>query len=72
MTIKKKKQSFICEIEKIMLSPSTYRIGLQILDLYNKQILYENEYFDDFIVEEGDVYSSGKIPIKRKFRCFYS
>ncbi|MFT5077049.1 MAG: lipopolysaccharide transport system ATP-binding protein [Polaribacter sp.] len=58
------KINFQCQIDKIQIAPGNYRIGIEIINLLNKDLLYENTDFYNVEINNGDYYQSGKIPSK--------
>jgi lipopolysaccharide transport system ATP-binding protein len=66
------KQNFICRINKLKISPGLYDLGLQILDLNSKNILFQNDNFSEITIESGDVFQTGKIPSKKNLGVFLS
>jgi lipopolysaccharide transport system ATP-binding protein len=68
--IEKQTQNFTCEINKLNTSPGVYDLGLQILNLNSKKILYQNDLFSDIVVEAGDIFNTGKIPSKENLGVF--
>ncbi|WP_179376475.1 ABC transporter ATP-binding protein [Winogradskyella wichelsiae] len=65
-------QSFICDIPNLKLSPGFYDVGLQILDLNTKHVLFQNDKFSEVVVETGDVFKTGKLPSKQNLGVFIS
>lgn len=61
-TLKKHNQKIVCQIDEIKISPGNYKLGIEILDLHSKEILYSNDSFMDFEIEIGDFFKSGKVP----------
>ncbi len=59
-----KKFMMSCQIEKLPITYGNYILGVQILDLYRSEILYENKFFKKFKVYNGDFFKSGKLPDK--------
>lgn len=51
-----------CIIEKLAITAGKYTIGVQLLDLKEREVLYENEKFYSFQVTNGDFYKTGKLP----------
>lgn len=68
--LKKHKQHFICEITKLKISPGQYQLGIQILDLNAKNILYQNDNFIEVLINSGDVFQTGKLPSKKNLGAF--
>lgn len=56
------KRSFECKIDKNQIVSGSYLIGLQIINLYTRKVLYENNRWDTIEIENGDYYNSGKLP----------
>jgi lipopolysaccharide transport system ATP-binding protein len=65
-------QSFVCSISKLNISPGLYDLGIQILDLKSKKVLYQKDAFSEVVVESGDVFKTGKIPSKENLGVFLS
>jgi lipopolysaccharide transport system ATP-binding protein len=65
-------QSFVCSISKLNISPGLYDLGIQILDLKSKKVLYQKDAFSEVAVESGDVFKTGKIPSKENLGVFLS
>ncbi|WP_417881914.1 ABC transporter ATP-binding protein [Xanthomarina gelatinilytica] len=65
-------QNFRCDIPNFKVSPGQYDLGLQILDLNTRKILYQNNYFEELTVEVGDVFKTGKLPSKENLGVFLS
>ncbi|WP_055445280.1 ABC transporter ATP-binding protein [Lacinutrix himadriensis] len=63
-------QNFKCTIDKLNVSPGFYDIGLQILDLNNRKILYQTEGLKEIIIETGDVFKTGKLPSRQNLGVF--
>jgi len=58
---------FDCKILKNQISAGSYSVGIQLLDLNNRSILFENENWDNIEIDNGDFYNTGKLPsIKNK------
>ncbi|MDN3595044.1 ABC transporter ATP-binding protein [Zunongwangia endophytica] len=51
-----------CVIEKLAITSGNYILGVQLLNLDDRELLYENERFLDFKVANGDFYKTGKLP----------
>jgi lipopolysaccharide transport system ATP-binding protein len=66
------KQDYQCKISKLNISPGIYDLGIQIMDLNSKKVLYLNDNFSEVIVESGDVFNTGKIPSKENLGVFLS
>lgn len=66
-----KKSLFIkMTINKISIAPGDYRIGIEILDLNLKEVLYLNDNFYDLSVIEADFFNSGKLPTQNNIGIF--
>jgi len=58
---------FECMVDKNQISAGNYMLGVQLLDLNNRRILFETDNWDNLEIENGDYYGSGKLPsIKNK------
>src|SRR5690606_9920267 len=66
------KQNFICTIDKLKVSPGIYDVGLQILDLNSRMVLYHHDCFSEITIETGDVFKTGKLPSKQNLGVFLS
>lgn len=66
------KQNFECTISKLRVSPDLFFLGIQILELNTKKVLYQNDDFLEFVVESGDVFKTGKLPSKENLGIFLS
>ena len=51
-----------CIIDKLAITSGQYIVGIQLLDLKERDVLYENEKFYRFKVVNGDFYKTGKLP----------
>ncbi len=51
-----------CNIDKLAITSGQYIVGIQLLDLKERDVLYENEKFYGFKVANGDFYNTGKLP----------
>ena len=51
-----------CTIPKLAIASGKYFVGIQILNLLNREILFEHEKFEIIQIDEGDFFNSGKIP----------
>ena len=51
-----------CIIDKLAITSGQYIVGIQLLDLKERDVLYENEKFYSFKVANGDFYNTGKLP----------
>ena len=51
-----------CHIEKLSISPGSYYLGIQLLDLVKRKVLYDNEAFYQFEIINGDFFNTGKLP----------
>lgn len=65
-------QSFECIIPKLNISPGTYDLGIQILDLTKKEKLFQKDNFTEILVESGDVFKTGKLPSKENLGIYLS
>ena len=61
---------FNCRIDKMSISPSDYTLGILILNLINKDVLYSNENICSFFVDNGDFFNSGKLPSPKNMGKF--
>ncbi|SFU61851.1 lipopolysaccharide transport system ATP-binding protein [Pustulibacterium marinum] len=64
------KMTVLCEIEKLSIAPGDYVLGIEILDLHDKKVLYSNETFYPFSVVNGDFYGFGKLPSAKNMGAF--
>jgi lipopolysaccharide transport system ATP-binding protein len=71
-TLDQNKQNLECQISKLNISPGNYDLGIQIMNLNLKEILYQNDAFSEIVIESGDVFSTGKIPSKKNLGVFLS
>jgi len=51
-----------CQIERLSIIPGNYVIGIRVVNIYEKSVLYQNDQFRPILIENGDYYNSGKIP----------
>lgn len=51
-----------CIIDKLAITSGKYIVGMQLLDLKERDVLYEDEKFYGFKVANGDFYKTGKLP----------
>lgn len=58
------------EIDKMPINQGDYVIGIQLMDLRERKVLYENENFYDLQVYNGDYFESGKLPNKSNAGIF--
>jgi len=65
-------QRFKCVIEKLNVSPGIYNVGLQILDLNTREILYQSDFLSEIEIETGDVFKTGKLPSRQNLGVFLS
>ena len=56
--------NFVCNIPKLPISVGNYNLGIQIFNRREKQILFQNDHFFDIEINQGDFFSTGKIPMK--------
>ena len=63
-------KNFICEIERNQIVAGNYTLGLQILDLNLKSILYQNDNWSELEISNGDYYDSGKLPSPKNIGVF--
>ncbi len=63
---------FQCEIYKNQITSGSYIIGVQLMDLTNKKILYQNDNFDKLEITNGDYYNTGKLPNSKNTGFFIS
>lgn len=61
----KEQKSICCQIDKLTLTSGTYYLGIHLMDLFTKTIIYENEYFFQFEIVNGDFYKTGKLPARQ-------
>lgn len=59
-----------CMIEKMSVTDGTYTVGLQIMDLNERKILYENDAWDTINIHNGDFFETGKIPNNKNLGSF--
>jgi len=57
-----KEMKFDCIIPKLPITAGIYTLGIQILELQRKKILYENNSWDIIEIYNGDFFKTGKIP----------
>jgi len=53
---------FECKVSKNQISAGSYTVGIQLLDLNNRRILFETENLGNLEIENGDFYNTGKLP----------
>jgi lipopolysaccharide transport system ATP-binding protein len=58
----KERLTLECQIEKLPISFGLYHIGIQIMELNAKVVLYENDAWDRFEIFNSDFFGSGKLP----------
>ena len=63
-------KDFICELERNQIVAGNYTLGLQILDLNLKEILYQNDNWSELEISNGDYYDSGKLPSPNNIGVF--
>lgn len=59
-----------CSIDKMSLTEGSYFIGVQIMDLKERKILYQNDNFDTVEIYNGDFFETGKLPSKKNLGSF--
>ncbi|MCG2432092.1 polysaccharide ABC transporter ATP-binding protein [Aequorivita xiaoshiensis] len=59
-----------CSMDKLPITEGTYYIGIQILDLYERKVLYQNNNWDIIEVYNGDFFETGKLPSKNNLGSF--
>lgn len=52
----------VCRLDALALAPGSYYLGVQLLDLDSRQVLFEDMYFYSLDVVNGDFYNTGKLP----------
>ncbi|MGR7812013.1 ABC transporter ATP-binding protein [Lacinutrix undariae] len=52
----------LCFLEKLSIAPGEYFLGVEILDLNERKLLFTSDHLLQFFIEAGDYYGSGKIP----------
>ncbi|WP_274475892.1 ABC transporter ATP-binding protein [Mangrovimonas aestuarii] len=55
-------RQFTCKVQKLSIGSGEYFLGIQILNLYEMEVLYENNKLKKFEILNGDFYGSGKLP----------
>ena len=68
----KREQEIKCKISPLNISPGVYNLGIQLMDLNLKKRLYQNDTFDEIVIESGDIFNTGKIPSKENLGVFLS
>lgn len=68
----KREQEIMCKILQLMISPGIYKLGIQLMDLNFKKLLYHNDNFTEIVIESGDIFNTGKIPSKENLGVFLS
>ncbi len=53
---------FKCLLSKVPIISGAYKIGLQLIDLNTKKLLYQNDYWDSLEISNGDFFKTGKLP----------
>lgn len=51
-----------CFIHKMPLTEGDYSLGIQIMDLNERKVLYENDSWDFIEIHNGDFFETGKLP----------
>lgn len=64
------KAAFECLVEKMPIADGVYTIGIQIMDLKERHVLYENDKWDTLEIHNGDFFETGKIPNSRNVGSF--
>lgn len=54
-----------CIINKLPLTPGDYRLGIKLTNLVDEIVLYQDDNFYKFSIENGDFYGTGKLPSSR-------
>lgn len=62
--------NFECIIEKMPVTDGSYILGIQVMDLNKRKVLYQNDQWDEFEVHNGDYFRTGKIPNKKNCGSF--
>ena len=61
-----------CMIKKLAFVSGKYSIGVQIMDLISRKIMFEHEKFKTIRVNEGDFFKSGRIPSTKNLGKFFT
>ncbi len=61
----KEQNSICCQIDKLTLTAGSYYLGIHLMDLFTKKVIYDNEYFFQFEIVNGDFYETGKLPARQ-------
>lgn len=61
---------FECVIEKMPVTNGIYFVGIQILDLNDNTVLYQNDSWDKLEINNGDFFATGKLPSPKNLGSF--
>src|SRR5690606_17622143 len=62
--------AFECSIEKMPIADGIYTLGIQIMDLKERCVLYQNDIWDTLEIHNGDFFETGKIPNNKNVGSF--